>query len=99
MGTINLLDVLINEQTSVDRVLVAGSMSVYGEGAYRRPSDGAASYPALRSDAQLREHEYEMRDPETGEALEPMPTPESKPLHCTSVYAVTKKEQEEYEEE
>lgn len=95
-GTAMLLDILVNEKTSVERLLVASSMSIYGEGLYRRPGDGALRTPRLRPDAQLERHDFEMRDPETGEALDAVPTPESKPLQCTSVYAQAKKDQEEY---
>lgn len=95
-GTANLLDILVTEKTSVQRLLVASSMSLYGEGMYRRPSDGAALFPQLRPDAQLAKRDFEMRDPVSGEVLEAAPTPEEKPLHCTSVYALTKKDQEEY---
>lgn len=95
-GTAVLLDILVNEKTSVERLLVASSMSIYGEGYYRRPSDGSFHCPFLRGDEQLAAKDFEMRDPATGEALEPVPTPESKPLYCTSVYALSKKDQEEY---
>src|SRR5437588_13082583 len=37
-----------------------------------------------------------MRDPDTGEALEPVPTPETKPPFCVSIYALYKRNQEEY---
>lgn len=96
MGTANLLDIILAEKTGVERVLVASSMSIYGEGLYRRPSDGALVTPGLRSEEQLSRHDFEVHDPQTGEALEPVPTPESKPLHCTSIYALNKKDQEEY---
>lgn len=95
-GTALLLDILVNENTGVERLLVASSMSIYGEGAYRRPSDGATVAPQLRPDDQLESRDFEMRDPETNEVLEPVPTPETKPLYCTSVYALSKKDQEEY---
>lgn len=95
-GIANLFDIIVNEKTSVERVMVASSMSIYGEGAYRRPSDGATVCPPLRPAAQLAAHDFEMRDPETGEVLEPVPTPETKPLQCTSVYAITKRDQEDY---
>ncbi len=95
-GTATLLDILVNDKTRVEKMLVASSMSIYGEGLYRRPSDGALLSPALRPDEQLERRDFEMRDPETGEVLEPVPTPESKPLRCTSVYAQAKKDQEEY---
>jgi len=95
-GTALLLDILVNEKTNVERLLVASSMSIYGEGLYRRPSDGKDVAPQLRPDAQLESRDFEMRDPETNEVLEAIPTPESKPLYCTSVYAQSKKDQEEY---
>lgn len=95
-GTAMLLDILVNDKTSVERLLVASSMSIYGEGLYRRPSDGQFLSPMLRPDEQLESRDFEMRDPDGGDVLEPVPTPESKPLYCTSVYALSKKDQEEY---
>jgi dTDP-L-rhamnose 4-epimerase len=95
-GTANLLDLIVNECRHVERVLVASSMSIYGEGAYRRPSDGKIVYPVLRPETQLEQHDFDVHDPETGEVLEAVPTPETKPLYCTSVYALNKKDQEEY---
>jgi dTDP-L-rhamnose 4-epimerase len=95
-GTALLLDILANEKTSVERLLVASSMSIYGEGLYRRPSDGATFPGTPRPDSQLEQGEFEMLDPKTREKLEPVPTPETKPLHCTSIYALGKKDQEEY---
>ena len=95
-GTANLLDVLANEKTKVQRLLVASSMSIYGEGMYRRPSDGKLVCPFLRPDEQMEKHDFEMRDPETNEMMDPVATPETKPLFCTSVYSLSKKDQEEY---
>jgi dTDP-L-rhamnose 4-epimerase len=95
-GTANLLDLIVNECRHVERILVASSMSIYGEGAYRRPSDGKIIYPVLRPEEQLERHDFDVHDPDTGEVLEAVPTPESKPLYCTSVYALNKKDQEEY---
>lgn len=95
-GTAVLLDILVNEKTSVGRMLVASSMSIYGEGLYRRPSDGTERLVTARPDEQMARGDFEVRDPDTGEALEAVPTPERKPLICTSVYAQSKKDQEEY---
>lgn len=95
-GTAVLLDLILNERRNIERLLVASSMSIYGEGLYRRPGDGALVAPEARPEEQLARHEYEVLDPDTGERLERMPTPESKPLYCTSIYSLNKKDQEEY---
>lgn len=96
LGTALLLDILVNEKTTVERLLMASSMSIYGEGLYRRQSDDVLLTPPVRPDSQLEQHDFEMRDPYSGEVLEAMPTPETKPLICTSIYALGKKDQEEY---
>lgn len=95
LGTAILLEILANEKTNVERLLVASSMSIYGEGMYKRPSDGKLVAPELRPESQLAGGNFEMLDPETGEAMEAVPTPESKNLYCQSIYALTKKDQEE----
>lgn len=95
-GTALLLDLIVTEKLPVERFMVASSMSIYGEGLYRRPSDGALRTPLMRPDEQLERRDFEMRDPESGEALTAVPTPESKPLNCTSIYALSKRNQEEY---
>ncbi|MFH0793351.1 MAG: NAD-dependent epimerase/dehydratase family protein [bacterium] len=96
LGTSNLLDIMTNERKSVQRLVIIGSMSIYGEGLYRRPSDGKRVTPSLRPLSQLEKHDFEVHDPETGEALEPIPTPESKGTQCNSIYALGKKDQEDY---
>lgn len=96
VGTATLLDVLTTEKTPVERLLVASSMSIYGEGLYRRPSDGSDVTVGLRREADLEAGRFGVYDVDSGEELEPVPTPETKPLHCTSIYALNKKDQEEY---
>lgn len=95
-ATATLLDVIVSEKLPIERLLVASSMSLYGEGLYRRPSDGALVEVGLRPDAQLAHGDFEPRDPTTGETLRWAPTPEGKRLDCTSIYALSKKDQEEY---
>jgi dTDP-L-rhamnose 4-epimerase len=77
----------------VERLIVASSMSIYGEGLYR-DEEGRAACPGLRPDAQLERRRWEPED-ERSRPLRPLPTPESKPLAPTSVYAVTKRDHEE----
>jgi dTDP-L-rhamnose 4-epimerase len=93
-GTANLLDLLVNKNHDVKKLIVASSMSIYGEGTYACEDCGIV-YPALRSDEQLKSHDWEMKCPNCNKYVKPVPTKESKPLLPTSIYAVTKKDQEE----
>ncbi|AKU14903.1 NAD-dependent epimerase/dehydratase family protein [Luteipulveratus mongoliensis] len=92
-GTANLLDVLANDTHDVGKVVVASSMSIYGEGAYRCATHGDQA-PGQRDEGALRRREWEVACPQCGAALEPIPTPEDKRLLPSSVYALTKMDQE-----
>jgi dTDP-L-rhamnose 4-epimerase len=94
VGGAILLEEIVKRRARIRKVLVASSMSVYGEGAYQT-KQGDTRAPRLRGRDQLARGEWEMRDPTTGAPLTPMPTPESKPLQPTSVYAITKRDHEE----
>ncbi|HYA71484.1 MAG TPA: NAD-dependent epimerase/dehydratase family protein [Thermoplasmata archaeon] len=93
-ATAVLLQALTERTHRVRKLIVASSMSIYGEGAYRCPSCGPIA-PSLRPTAQLASREWEVKCPQCGMAATPVPTPEEKPLQPTSVYAVTKRDQEE----
>ncbi len=102
-GTANLLDILANEKHHVKKVLVASSMSIYGEGLYRCGKCGTVK-PNLRNLAvtlrtphsAIRNQKYwEPKCPRCRGELKPVPTTEDTPLMSNSIYAVTKKEQEE----
>jgi dTDP-L-rhamnose 4-epimerase len=90
LGTANLLHALSRHR--VARLVVASSMSVYGEGLARR-SDGRLTFPAERSIAQLRRGQWELKD-EDGDTLSPLPTPEDKQPSLSSIYALNKFAQE-----
>ena len=94
LGTATLLDILANDKHAVRKLVVASSMSIYGEGAYECATHGRV-YPVLRPEAQLARREWEPRCPECGRPVRPLPTAETKPLHAPSIYAITKKDQEE----
>lgn len=95
MGTAVLLEEMIKRRDQFKKLVVASSMSIYGEGAYRNPKTGQIIYPQLRSDEQLSSHNWELID-EDGTILEPVGTKEDKPLFPTSVYAISKQDQEQY---
>lgn len=93
-GTANLLDVLANENHKVRKIIVASSMSIYGEGIYQTNAGTPVDF-AEREESDLLQKRWECRDPRSGEELQPRHTPESKPLNCASIYAISKKNQEE----
>lgn len=93
LGGANFLDVLVNEKHKIKKVVVASSMSCYGEGLYQSES-GQLVEPGLRSKEALEDKQWELIGLDEKE-LKPLPTPESKPLQPTSVYAVTKRDHEE----
>jgi dTDP-L-rhamnose 4-epimerase len=89
-GTSVLLETLI--ERPVRRLIVASSMSVYGEGLYRS-ADGSLVPRAERSIEQLKAGKWELSDAH-GLPLTPVATPESKSPCLTSVYALSKFDQE-----
>lgn len=93
-GTSLLLDILANEKHRVKKIVVASSMSIYGEGVYRCRRCGSV-HPHIRSDEQLKIGKWELTCPHCSSILEPMPTDESKHIEPTSIYAISKKVQEE----
>ncbi|MCJ7620300.1 MAG: NAD-dependent epimerase/dehydratase family protein, partial [Anaerolineae bacterium] len=94
LGGATLLDILANERLGVRKLVVASSMSIYGEGKYECGKCGVG-YPQLRGDDQLRERKWEVLCPSCGGEMQPLPTDEDKPLFPTSIYAVTKRDHEE----
>ena len=92
LGTAHLLQALVDDRGGVEKLVVASSMSIYGEGRYVRP-DGGEPAAVLRTADRLREHQWEPADAD-GTVLTPAPTDEGKPLDPTSIYALTKADQE-----
>ncbi len=89
-GTGVLLEALIDRP--VRKLLVASSVSVYGEGLYVGSDSGRVEV-AHRTRAQLERAEWEPVGP-GGERLEPVPTPETKAPSLPSIYALSKFDQE-----
>lgn len=94
LGTANLLEAMVKRRLRPRKLLVASSMSAYGEGLFDCAACGAQQ-PPLRPLVQLLRRDWAMRCPRCREAMRPLPTPETKCLQPTSVYAVNKRDQEE----
>ena len=96
LGTAVLLQEVIKRPGQFKKLVVASSMSIYGEGAYVCSGCGNQVHPFLRPDDQLAEHRWEFACFDCGAALQSIGTAEEKPLFPTSVYAVSKQDQEQY---
>jgi len=90
LGTAVLLEALANQP--IERLIVASSMSIYGEGLYQT-RDGSSVEGRERTLAQLRAHDWEVCGADGGPLI-PVPTPESKCPALPSVYAISKYHQE-----
>jgi dTDP-L-rhamnose 4-epimerase len=91
-----LLDIVANERKTLPlrKMIVASSMSVYGEGAYRCRQCGIV-FPRERSVEQMIGRRWEVECPAGHGATEPTATDENKPLAPASIYAITKRDHEE----
>lgn len=94
LATATLLQMLIQHRRHIRKLVVASSMSIYGEGAYLCNSCGPF-YPRSRSFENLQSHHWEMRCVSCKRIASPIPTSEDKPLFPNSVYAITKRDHEE----
>ena len=93
-GTALLLDMLVNLKHHVQKVIVASSIGVYGEGAYRCATHGTVA-PTIRAEAQLAARDWEQKCPVCQASVESIPTAEDKPLYRDNIYSMSKYHQEE----
>ena len=95
IGFAVLLEEVVKRRDRIGKLLVASSMSIYGEGQYANPVTGERGIaPGLRSEEQLRRHDWAVKAGD-GTELTPEPTAETKPLRPTSIYAISKRDHEE----
>jgi len=93
-GTANILDLIVNSDNSIKKLVVASSMSIYGEGKYSCKNCGEV-YPQLRTEDQVSSGDWEPKCPVCEKEITSIHTDEKKPLMPTSLYAQTKRHQEE----
>jgi dTDP-L-rhamnose 4-epimerase len=93
IGTAILLEEIIPIKERIKKIIVASSMSIYGEGAYKNVH-GEIVNPKSRTLEQLMAGQFEPLD-DYGSCLIPIGTSEEKPLKPESIYAINKRDQEE----
>lgn len=92
-GTALLLDILANEEHSVQKIVVAESRAIYGEGRYYSKDLATYVYPDERTDADMRDGNFEVKSSESIVPLQLVGTTEGSMIHPTSVYGITKQVQ------
>ncbi|MEK6817213.1 MAG: NAD-dependent epimerase/dehydratase family protein, partial [Nanoarchaeota archaeon] len=97
LGTGNLLDIIVNNaeiKKRIKKIIVASSMSPYGEGMYACKNCEIVS-PVPRSEENMKNKIWNLNCSKCNTILHPIPTLETKVQEASSVYAITKKFQEE----
>jgi dTDP-L-rhamnose 4-epimerase len=95
LGTVVLLEAMAERGDQMSSLVVASSMSIYGEGQYRCDTCGVDDAVAIRTPEALRARRWEPTCQRCGSSIKPLPTTESKRLRSDSVYAITKRDQED----
>lgn len=93
IGTAKIFELIQEKRLPVEKVVVASSQAVYGEGAAECAKHGDV-FPPMRSLEQLRSKLWEHRCPRCGDALRPRPTQETKPRDSEAPYGLSKELQE-----
>ncbi|MFD0939088.1 NAD-dependent epimerase/dehydratase family protein [Pedobacter boryungensis] len=93
-GTAILLDLLANQSHQVKKVIIASSRSIYGEGKYKSAEKGIV-YPKHRVSEMMDKGDFEVKYPGCETKLELMATDEESKIHPSSVYGITKQNQEQ----
>lgn len=92
-GTAIMLDILANKENHVKKVVIASSRSIYGEGKYKHPKSGIV-YPNHRNEIDMLNGNFNLHY-EDNEVLELLATDEESKIHPSSVYGITKQNQEQ----
>jgi dTDP-L-rhamnose 4-epimerase len=93
-GTALLLDVIANEQLPINKIVVASSRAVYGEGKYQCNQHGFV-YPGSRSAKDMEQGDFSVHCPVCEKPAELVATDEDTPVSPSSVYGITKLNQEQ----
>ncbi len=94
-GTAELLQAMLDIKLAPEKLIVASSMSIYGEGQYVCSVCGKATYPPVRPISQLKDAQWELHCAVCAGVLAPQPTNETKPSEINSIYAISKRDQED----
>ena len=93
-GTAILLDILTNKSHSVSKMIVASSRAIYGEGSYLCNKHHRV-FPIARKDYEMKAGDFNVKCPSCSNIVEPIATDEESIIHPTSIYGISKQNQEQ----
>lgn len=93
-GTSIFLDILANETHSVEKMIIASSRAIYGEGKHACLEHGIV-YPTERLGSDMSAGDFNVKCPLCAKNTELLPTDEESKIHPTSIYGITKQVQEQ----
>jgi dTDP-L-rhamnose 4-epimerase len=93
LGTAQMLEIIRDEHLPIQKIIVASSIAVYGEGKYHCPRHGVV-FPSLRPIEQVERGEWEVKCAHCHTTLSPLPTDEETPVEPATAYAISKYDQE-----
>lgn len=93
-GTSIFLDILANETHTVEKMIIASSRAIYGEGKHACPDHGIV-YPTERQNSDMKSGDFNVKCPICARKTEVLPTDEESKIHPTSIYGITKQVQEQ----
>ena len=93
-GTALMLDILANSEHQIKKVIVASSRAIYGEGKYKCADHGIV-YPTERRDEEMGKGDFSCKCPICKKTVDVLATTEDSKIHPTSVYGITKQNQEQ----
>ena len=94
IGTSHMLEILANSNHNVEKIIVASSRSIYGEGKYNCKTHGV-QYPSKRKEEDMKKGEFNPKCSICNSGLNVLPTDEQSKIHPSSIYGINKQQQEQ----
>ena len=94
IGTAHLLNILANQEHTIEKILIASSRSIYGEGKYLCHNHGV-TFPNERNAADMAKGNFNPICNKCNKELILKATDENSKIHPSSIYGITKQQQEQ----
>jgi dTDP-L-rhamnose 4-epimerase len=93
-GTATLLDTILKKSSNIEKIILASSRAIYGEGKYECRKHGVV-YPKHRDVEDMKKNDFSVKCPVCNQSVLVVPTDENSLIHPQSIYGITKQNQEQ----